>query len=159
MPATDYIGRRFDLLALQGAAPTREALLKQQLFNGNSGQICTGVQKLAQRWVLEFFTIAGSLRFATERGTEFLLAAKSGRLRNEIDVIAEYNFAAVRIQQTLKNEEVPEMEDDERLASDELTGIALDDNLLILNVTLTSQAGSQRKPILPISLLPIVTNV
>jgi hypothetical protein len=155
MSALDYIGRRFDLLALQGQTLLREALLKQQLFNGNSGQICTGVQKMAQRWVLEFCTPTGSMRFEPTRGVDFVQHARTGRLRNEIDVIAEYNFAAMRIKQNMANEEVPEMEDDERLDTDELLGIALSADLLVLNIRLTSKAGTSREPILPIPLLPI----
>lgn len=158
MSAVDYIDRRFDLLALQGATPMREALLTQQLFNGNSGQVCTGMQKLAQRWVLEFLTVAGSLPFEPNRGTQFLLMARSGRLRNEIDVIAEYNFAAVQVRQTLQNEEVAAMEDDERLDTDELIGLELSEDQLVLHIKLTSRAGTTREPILPISMLPIKTS-
>lgn len=159
MAAVDYIDRRFDLLALQGAQPTGSAQLQQQLFNGNSGQVCTGVQKMAQRWVLEFLTDEGSLPFLPDRGVSFVRAARTGQFRNEVDAIAEYNFAAVKIMQTMQNEEVDAMEDDERLASDELTGLSIQEGLLTLNVTLTSQAGSSRQVILPIPVLPIKTSV
>lgn len=158
MPATDYINRRFDLLALQGAQPTGLVPLKQQLFNGNSGQICTGVQKMAQRWVLEFMTFTGSIPFQPNRGVDFVQFARTGRLRNEVDAIAEYNFAAVRIKQIMQNEEVEDMEDDERLDTDELLELALSADAVILSVKLTSRAGTSREAILPISMLPIKTS-
>lgn len=158
MSAAQYINRRFDVLALQGAKVTGEALLAQQLFGDDSGQVCTGIQKLAQRWALEFLTPRGSMLFQPKRGTDFMLIARRGGFRHEQDVRAEYNFAAVRIKQTLKNEEVAAMQDDERLASDELLRIVLGPQLLAISVQLTSLAGTNRELILPLPMSPIKTS-
>ena len=94
--AVDYLNRRFDVLALQGAQSRGEVLLNQSIFStGNSGQICTGVQKLAQRWALEFLTIRGSMPFhMSERGSDFMTWLRHGRIRTEFDVTSYFNFAA-----------------------------------------------------------------
>lgn len=157
MSAVQYIDRRFDVLALQGAKPTGEVLLAQQLFGFDSGEVCTGIQKLAQRWALEFLTPRGTVKFLPRRGTDFMLIARRGGFRHEQDVRAEYNFAAVRIKQTLKNEEVAAMQDDERLSKDELLQLILGPQTLQLKVQLTSLAGSSREIILPIPMSPIKT--
>jgi hypothetical protein len=158
MSAFDYIGRRFDVLALQDVAAIGEVQLQQRLFDPNSGEVCTGVQKLAQRWVLEFFTVTGSIPFQPRRGVDFLRVARRGGFRSEADVIAEYNFAAVQIKQTLQNEEVAAMQDDERLLTDELLELLLEPGRLSLKVRLTSVAGEGRRIILPISTSPIKTS-
>ncbi len=158
MSAFDYIGRRFDVLALQDVALLGEARLSQKLFEPNSGQVCTGVQKMAQRWVLEFCTVTGSLKFQPLRGVDFMQVARRGGFRSEADVIAEYNFAAVQIKQTMQNEEVAGMQDDERLALDELLELVLEPGRLSIKVRLTSVAGETRRVILPISTSPIKTS-
>jgi len=159
MSTADYIDRRFDILALQGATAAGKVQLKQQLFEPGSGEICTGVQKLAQRWVLEFLTIRGSVTFQPLRGTNFMAIARRGGFRNEVDVIAEFNFAAVDVRRTLLNEQVDAMQDDERLERADLTNVAISAGQLLLTITITSQAGTSRKAILPIPTLPIRTGV
>lgn len=151
---TQYIGRAFDILALQGAQAVGTAQLADTLFNaGNSGEICTGVQRLAQSWVMEFFTIIGSMPLAPTRGTGFLLLLQQGDLLTPTDVTTAYNIAAVIAYQNLKNDETVTTPLDEQLASTELTAVTLGGGALSMSVTINSNAGTSRAVILPLDTL------
>jgi hypothetical protein len=78
MSASQYVGRVFDILALRGAVTRGSVNLSQTLFDATtSGEVCTGIQKLAQRWALEFLTIRGSMGFhLANRGIDFLQTPK-----------------------------------------------------------------------------------
>lgn len=156
MAVADYIGRTFDLLALRGATPVGSTQLSQTLFDAkNGGEICTGIQKLAQRWVVHFFTIEGSMPFLPDRGNLFLQTARRGHFRTEADVVAAFNIAAVSLHDELISEETTDMPDDERYDGVQLQSISLDSGQLILLVNIFSRAGSSRKVILPVNLLPV----
>ena len=67
----DYVGRTIDVLAYDGAVPAGEVLLEQIMAQpGEGGKIATGMQKLAQRFILELFTETGSQLYFPNRGTE-----------------------------------------------------------------------------------------
>lgn len=156
--ALKYINRRFDVLALRGQQPMGEVLLSQSLHGqDSSGEICTGVQKLAQRWAMEFLTIRGSMLFLPERGTHFMLHARRGMFRSETDVRSEFNFAAVMARQNLIAEETADMHPEERFATANLLKIVISPGFLALYVEIISQAGENREVILPIDILPIRT--
>jgi len=158
--AVDYIGRRFDLLAYRGAAPVGDVLLRQTMFDADaSGEVCTGVQKLAQRWVLHFLMIRGSMKFLPDRGTDFIKQARQNVLRDESMVQMKFNEAAVRARLDMQAEETDDMNDEDRLATPgaELISINLFDDQLSLVVSIFSLAGESRKIILPIPFMPIAT--
>lgn len=151
----DYVGRIYDLLALRGAQPTGETRLQQSLFGRTSaGEICTGIQKLAQRWVLEFLTETGTLLFDPTRGCDFMTVVRAGLLRTEADVLTQFRFAQIDITRNLQAEESSTTAIDEQFASATLTSVELLPGYMQLYVTVLSQAGSSRSVIMPISTLP-----
>jgi hypothetical protein len=147
----DYQGRKFDILAFQPKEMSTE--LDQSLAAIESGGlICTGIQKLAQRWVLEFLTPTGSIPYKLQRGSSFITNVRAGRVRNNVDVVAYFSAAAAETGVNLKNEDVLTDPDDEKYSSATLDGFSLNyDGRLVLNVTLLSVAGTSRSVILPIS--------
>lgn len=150
-----YQGRKFDLLALRGAKPVGEVLLKQTLFDAlSSGEVCTGLQKLAQRWVLEFLTITGSIKYLPDRGCDFLMEAKHGLFRSELDVQQSFLAAAVPITANLQGEEDETWHPEDRFVRAELLSITLSGDFLSLTVNIVSRAGRSRQVILPIPLVP-----
>lgn len=155
--AADYIGRKFDLLAFRGATPNGEVQLNQSLFDAEiGGEVCTGVQKLAQRWALEFLTEKGSMGFhLTNRGSSFLSWMRQGRLRTEFDVQVFFNFAAQQVRTNLINEETATTPADERLRRADLIRLNLFDGTIQLYVHVINIEGSARRVILPISVTPI----
>jgi len=168
MSTVDYINRRFDVLAFRDVRASGDAQLTQSLFTSEStrtifdaeigGEVCTGIQKLAQRWALEFLTTRGSMGFhLANRGSDFLNWVRAGRLRTEFDVQAYFNFAAQQVRSNLVNEETADMPDDERLSRSNLDQVVLFEGSLQLTVALDNQAGESRQVILPISIVP--TNI
>lgn len=155
MSISAYANRKYDYLGLQNVKPQGEALLGLELFTPtNSGQICTGVQKLAQRWALEFLTEEGSMPGLPERGNEFMRLVRQGRIRSAPEVRGFFATSALRIDRNLRNEEYENMPADERFASAELLGVSFLPGYLSLTVEVVSRAGSARQVILPISVLP-----
>jgi len=152
---SDYIGRKFDLLALPGAKAVGDTLLRQELFGpNNAGGVCAGAQKLAQDWAIEFMLVRGSMPFDDARGNDFVRAARAGRLRTESEVVAAFIIAAMAVKETLL-QRVPETTpDDERLASVQLLGVRIAAGELALHVAITSVAGDSRKIILPVTTVP-----
>lgn len=147
----DYQGRKFDLLAFQPNKGVTE-LSQSLVSDDNGGLICTGVQKLAQRWVLEFLTPTGSIPYKLERGSSFITNVRSGSIQNNVDVVAYFSAAESEVGTNLKNEDKSTDPEDERYSTATLDGFSLtDDGKLILEVTVLSVAGTSRTVILPIS--------
>ena len=159
--AIDYLNRRFDVLAFRGAQPRGDVLLAQTLFDNNTGgEVCTGVQKLAQRWVIEFLTIRGSMPYhMSTRGSDFLLWLRQGRIRTEFDVRAYFNFAAQQVKTNLINEETATMHPEDRFQQARLIKLLLAQDTLELFTEIISLAGDTRQVILPIAIAPINLSV
>jgi hypothetical protein len=155
MSLADFADRKYDFLALQNVNTARESKLGLVLYDeDNSGRICAGIQKLAQRWLLEFMTEKGSMPGLPNRGSDFMTLIRQGRLRTQLDVRQSFNAANLRIRVTLQNEEYEEMPADERFDDAELLSVAILPGYLNMRVMITSQAGDERVVILPVSTLP-----
>lgn len=155
MSLQDYATRRYDVLAFEGSRPDKESKLNMLLFSEqNSGQICAGIQKLAQRWTLEFLTERGSMLGKPNRGCDFMRLVRNGRLKTQTDVFYAFNYAEVVVRRNLREEETDEMSNDERIASAESISIAFLPGYAQLRVAITSLAGDTREIILPVSTLP-----
>jgi hypothetical protein len=147
--------RVYDVLALQGAKPTGEVLLQQILFtDAAAGQLCTGIQKLAQRFVLELLTEAGSMLYLPNRGTKFMIQFRQGYLRTETDVFIAFNLALNDLELSLAAEELATDSPDEVYANATLDSVTILNGGVSLHVTLRSQAGTAREVIMPISTTP-----
>lgn len=153
--------RVYDVLAFQGAKLMGEVQLEQILFNeAAAGMLCTGVQKLAQRFVLELLTEAGSMIYLTNRGTTFMTQFRLGYLRTDTDVFIAFNLALNNLELTLTAEESATDPNDERYGSATLTSVTVAAGTAILHVTLMSLAGTSREVILPVATTPgVVTPI
>lgn len=155
MATQDYKNRKYDFLAFQNVAPGVERQLGLALYSEDtSGKICVGIQKLAQRWVLEFLTETGSLRGLPDRGSSFMTALRLRNLRNAQDILFAFQAANLEIERQLKNEEYDGMPDDEKFNTAVLRGVTFYPGYLSLNVMIESLAGDARAAILPIETLP-----
>jgi hypothetical protein len=150
-----YDNRVYDFLALQNVKQSGETQLGLELFTAaNSGLICIGVQKLAQRWLLEFLTETGSMVGLPTRGTNFMTLVRQGRLRTTAAITAQFHFAAHVARLTLSAEENDTWPDDERIAEVKLQSIAFLPGYAKLYVLVASRAGDTREIIMPVSTLP-----
>lgn len=155
MAISDYAQRKYDFLGLQVAKLDRETRVGLALYaEDNSGKICAGIQKLAQRWALEFLTERGSMPGLPNRGSDFMLQVRRGELRTQLDVTQSFHDAALRIRATLQAEEYAGMPEDERLDDVELMSVIIEPGYLNLRVMISSVAGTGRAVVLPIQTLP-----
>lgn len=158
MSLQDYVNRKYDYLSLQNIKPIGDAKLGLELFNKeNNGKICVGIQKLSQRWLLEFMTEYGSMLGAPDRGSSFMTAVRQGRIQNALTAAAAFEAAAMTIRRNLQNEEYADMPDDERFNNAELLSVAILPGYLQLRVKINSVAGDVREVILPVSTIPTNT--
>lgn len=154
MSVADYANRKYDYLAFRGVQPLGDQQLRMELYDEDtSGQIATGIQKLAQRWALEFLTELGSMPGLPLRGSDFMKEVRFGYLRTQLDAIIAFNAANLYITRTLRNEEYEDMPDDEKFASAELQSLEFLPGYMNLTVKINSVAGDSRAAILPIETL------
>ena len=154
MASTDFTGRTVDLLIFQGV----QEFGNQPITTGwgIAGQLCTGIQKVAQSWAILFLTDRGTVLYEPTRGSGFLNAVRSGRIQVDEDIPAEFAIASAQVARTMaldaSNSDVA-LEDDETLDRAELLDYDLERNtsLLRLKVRLHSLAGDSREIFLPIS--------
>lgn len=157
MSLADFANRKYDYLALQNVNTNKDTQLGLVLYaEDNSGRICVGIQKLAQRWALEFLTEKGSMPGLPTRGTDFMTLIRQGRLRTQLDVTQNFYAANLRLGVTLQAEEYEDMPDDERFADAELLSVAILPGYLNMRVMITSRVGDARTVILPVATLPQV---
>lgn len=155
MSIADYAKRKYDFLTFQNVKPTKETQLGLQLYTADtSGKLCVGIQKLTQRWVLEFLTELGSMAGQPTRGCTFMTKVRSNAMHTQLDVIQSFYASALRIRTTLQIEEYAGMPDDERFADVNLLSVAFAPGYLNLSVNVISRAGTDRAVILPIETLP-----
>lgn len=150
-----YANRKYDFLALQNVGLNGDRQLSLALFSSESaGQVTAGVQKLAQRWLLEFMTELGSMPGLPGRGTEFMTMVRSGIIRTSAAMITQFNFAAHTAKINLAREENDTWPDDERIGAAELQSLAFEPGYAKLYVIVYSRAGNAREVLLPVSTLP-----
>lgn len=155
---TDYTGRQVDILALTGPFSDRQFELDQVLYNKEkpSGQVCAGIQKLAQRWVMEFLTPIGSIPYLPQRGSVFLNNVRSGKIRTELDATLLFNFAKDQVEYNLIQEDkAGTYPADERYASVDLLGVqVITGDKMTISVRINSVAGDTRVFVVPVAVVP-----
>lgn len=148
----DYVGCVVDLVALGGVSATGKVELRQSLAApGGAGEICTGIQMLVQRFVIELLTEQGSMPYAPLRGTRLMSLINQGTVRTQLDAIQAMQGALIDLQQNLWSEESDLDPDDERYDSATLIAASLTNNGIQYTLSVASRAGTSRKVILPLA--------
>lgn len=151
----DYTGRPYDVLAYYGTAQPDFALLNPVLaLPGAGGEVVAGILKLSQRFLLELLTEKGSMPYLPQRGNTFIARAREGSLRTQFDALAAFSAALLDIRTNLQSEEKDTDPDDERYADAQINSITVYPGRLTLNVSVSSRAGTSRKVIAPIPIVP-----
>lgn len=139
----DYIGRTIDLVHLHGDDEVKEVLLEQTLAPaGTGGSVATGIKKLIQRFVLELFTEKESMPFLAGRGSSFMIKARQGLLRSQLDVFQAFSQAEVEIRTQLRLEEQSTDPNDERYGSATLLSVSFTTSFISMTIRLTSRAAA-----------------
>ena len=155
MPSTilDYIDRTVDLVGWHGMQPTGEVLLQQTLAPaGTGGFIVTGVQKVAQRFLIELLTETGSRQFWPLEGNDFLTEARLGAWQTPADALGAFVRAVAIIRPLLQAEEVDTDPADERFVDAVPLSVTLEPAMVIIRFRIDTQAGSDRNFIFPLAL-------
>lgn len=154
------MSRIYDLSAFKGAGFDSYRLTTQSVFGvADPGELCTGKQKLAQQWLLEFLTERGSMGFHLATvGTNFLTRLRQRQLLNDHDVRVEFNFAELQIRQTFLATVTASTPLDETLVEATLEGVELSDTAISLTIRLTTAAGENVAFVTPISIAPASFN-
>lgn len=158
MSLKDFVNRKYDYLAFQPVADRSDGLQDMALYAENSsGKICTGAQKLAQRWALEFLTERGSMPYRPERGCDFMTQIRQGRARTQNDIIANFTSAGLAITRNLRQEEYDGMPAEEQFERALLANVIFYPGYADLRVIIVSRAGVARTVVFPIETLPQVS--
>lgn len=155
---TNYTNRKVDVLALDGTFSDKLFELDQHLYgkSNTSGKVCSGVQKLVQRWLIEFLTPKGSLLYLPDRGSSFLSLVRSGRVRTEFDAAIIFNSAKAEVEFNLLQEDLnTTYQDDEKYGSVDLLGVqVVAGSKLTISLRINSLAGASRVFVVPVSVVP-----
>jgi hypothetical protein len=149
--SVDYTGRTVDLLIFQGVQEFGD----QQITTGwgEAGELCTGIQKVAQSWLQLFLTDQGTVLNEPTRGSTFLLSVRRGRIQVDDDVPSEFAIGAAQVSRTMAADAIGQnLEDDEILDRAELLDYSVDNiaSNLYLRIRIWSLAGNSRIVYLPI---------
>jgi hypothetical protein len=148
-----YNGRTIDVLAWRGGGVGGEYKIEQSLADANStGAICTGLQKLAQRFLITFLNEKGSLKYSPKVGTNFMTKLRQGRIHNEIDMSAAFSLAEMDVRRQMITEESNTDPEDEKYLRAELTGMQVIAGYANLTIALRSRSKSAQF-ILPIKIV------
>jgi len=151
----DYIGRSVDVLAYWLPGQDSSGLLTLELLaQGEGGRIVTGVQKLAQRFLMRMLTIKGSVKHWPDQGTYFMSDLLTGRIRSLTDLASTFAMALSEIQQQSAAEELQSDPDDEKLSTAELVSAEFLPDGVSLTIRVTSVSGSHTEFIAPLTLAP-----
>ena len=149
----DYRDRLIDMYAIVDNGPSRPS--SQSLVQtGKSGQLTTGIAKLAQRAIIELLTDKGSMPYLPNRGTFFMLQIRSGIVRTSSDLFAAFSSAATDVVRQLRLEDTGSVPNDERIESLEMVSANLSGDKATVHATLRSFAGESRDLYIPLSVSP-----
>lgn len=144
-----YPDRSFDLCIMHGVKRTGPSLITASVFQ-NGGAVCTGIQKLIQRFYIELLTPANSMRFFEGRGCDFLKDVFNAHSDEEVKTA--FLFALMDVKLQLQSEEEDDWPDDERFLNAELIDTAFFGSTLSAAVRVISRSKESAEIILPIYL-------
>jgi len=145
----------YDVAAFQ-TDPANTGVVPQELWSLTSGDglLVTGIIKLCQRFLLELFTVKGSIPFDTDRGSSLLTFVRQGNIRNDIDAYIYFQFAVQEVKQYLQSQELATDDPDEQFQTLTIDSVAFSYTAITYHVTLTSNAGSSRVVSVPLTTSP-----
>jgi len=112
-----------------------------------SGTICTGIVKLAQRFLITFLNRLDSIRYnywgqPTEQGTRFMTALQEGWIHTEADVYANFAMGELQARQQLLAQETGDEPADERYKNSRLLHVEINQDGIRMTISIESQSDS-----------------
>jgi hypothetical protein len=141
----------YDVAVYQGADPDNSDALFPSLFDEEGlSHALTGPLMVAHQFLVELYTITGSVPGEPDRGVDFYAAALSGRLRTVLDVKFSFAAAELQIRNRLRLRLDGTEDPADVLSRATLTNVLLDADRLVLYISITTDAGETAKVELPI---------
>ncbi len=155
MSAASYIDRTADLLVFHHLSRDPNVPLTQAIIPPGrySGYLTTGIDKLAQRFLLALLTVQGSKQFKPLDGCQFVADVRRGRWRTSADVRQSFYSALVDIKRQLQLDESATTPEDEQYGGAVLDDVVLDWPTVSLTISLASVAGTSRTIIAPLGVV------
>lgn len=142
MPSDPYAAiRTYDVDAMRASDGSQVGDMIVGIVDATGSQAVTGIQKLAQRALLELLTRKGSMLLLPTRGSSLLDSISRGGVRTEADVYQAFAFASTDVLRNLAADTATADPADEKLRSFELTGASVLPGYIQLNVRIESEAG------------------
>ena len=118
----------------------------------DSGRTVVGMEKLAQRFLLELLTPTDEIAQET-MGCPFIDRLTTGNFSSESDVFVAFSSAAGLVVSRLKEAETADDPDNERIASVRAVSLTLANGAMRLAIRLTNQAGTASNLTVPLDFL------
>lgn len=115
-------------------------ILSNEVCSFRHIDIVRGIDRLAQRFVIELLTEKGSMRYLPQRGTSFMKIIR--KALNEMDVAVAFAVARSQIKKTLRSEENANTPPDERFATCWLEETTLTKDTIKLKLLVKNRAGT-----------------
>lgn len=142
-----YAGRDIDLCVFDGVKREGEAAITLRLTN----TVCTGAQKLLQQVAKLLLTSRGSDPYDLEAGTDFIVAARRGAIRDDTEASSLMNTAFSQIARQVRSATSDSAPLDEQLTDLQLKSLSFLGDRIAATVGITT-ADSRRQVILPIDI-------
>jgi len=153
MTVEQYEGRTVDMQAWSVASANGDVLVDEQ----TTGTICTGIVKLAQRFLITFLNELDTIKYNydgtdIQQGTTFMRNLREGQIHTEADLYSSFALAELQARAQLQAEETGDEPDDERYASSVLTAVELTGQEAVMTININSQSESVTI-IVPVSIM------
>jgi hypothetical protein len=153
MSAASFAGRLADLNVMR-TDPATGLVTFAMVAPPDGGQLCVGIQKLFQRYMLILLTKKGSMLYLPNAGCTFMLDGDAGLWRTTFDVAQSFISAGLDVYRQMLAVEQDTDPPDEMFADARLTNITLTADRVGITVQVTSQAGTSVEYIVPIATVP-----
>ena len=149
---TDYTGRKKDLSIMSGTDPKSTERQPVTLKFGAVSSFCAGIQKLIQKYMIYFTTIAGTQSQYPDFGTDFMIGVQNGNIRTREDIVHAFNFANLKTLEALKayQKENPTIPTDEQINTASLDNLEVNGDKLVIDIRIVSNAGTDVVFLMPL---------
>lgn len=151
---TDYTGRKRDVCILHPTDLTGKRAVSPINF-GSPSSFCAGVQKLIQRYMVAFLTVAGSQRDYPTFGTAFVSSLNGGTYNPSVnDVTHIFNFANYIVVTSFRNYQAQNPSDplDEQIDTATLNSASVSGDIATFDILMTTRAGTTITFVMPLPL-------